>query len=406
MIKILHFSDLHLGMENYGHINPLTGLSSRIDDFLKTLDFIVDYALSSDIDFVLFAGDAYKTRFPSPTYLREFSRRIYKIAEKIPVVLLVGNHDSPAVSEKANTLDIFSTLNIKNVYVIRKPEILKIPLQGGKTIQVLGIPWLTRGELLKKANKKKISPERFEKIASLTLGKIVDDLKKKMADDLKSILVFHGSVEGGRFGAERSVFLGTDPIMPFSKILDKRFSYIGLGHLHSFQILSLNPPVVYSGSPERIDFSEEKEDKGFVVVKIGDKESSFHFIKTPARPFFSLKIDLSNLEKLSREELFLKIKEKTKNFDLENAVLKLILEGPKEILDKISEKEIRGFLGKIYFLVGIFKEIKTEKRKEIILDTSSLSPVSLIDEYLFEKNYPEAKRKIIKETFQKLLEEI
>ncbi|RLC60852.1 MAG: exonuclease SbcCD subunit D, partial [Chloroflexi bacterium] len=44
-LKILHFADLHLGVESYGHTNPETGLSTRLEDFLKALDQMVDYAL-------------------------------------------------------------------------------------------------------------------------------------------------------------------------------------------------------------------------------------------------------------------------------------------------------------------------------------------------------------------------
>ncbi|GAI05275.1 unnamed protein product, partial [marine sediment metagenome] len=43
-MKILHFADLHLGVESYGRIDPTTGLSSRLNDFLSALDQVVDYA--------------------------------------------------------------------------------------------------------------------------------------------------------------------------------------------------------------------------------------------------------------------------------------------------------------------------------------------------------------------------
>jgi len=66
-MKILHFADLHLGVESYGHINPETGLSTRLEDFLKALDQVVDYALENRVDLVLFCGDAYKSREPSKT---------------------------------------------------------------------------------------------------------------------------------------------------------------------------------------------------------------------------------------------------------------------------------------------------------------------------------------------------
>ncbi|WP_200907442.1 metallophosphoesterase family protein, partial [Ardenticatena maritima] len=71
MPRILHFSDLHIGTENYGRINPETGLSTRLEDFLRAFDFVVDYALENDVDLVLFTGDAFKNRDPSPTHQRE-----------------------------------------------------------------------------------------------------------------------------------------------------------------------------------------------------------------------------------------------------------------------------------------------------------------------------------------------
>ena len=113
-MKILHFADLHLGVENYGHIDPTTGLSSRFHDFLSALDQIVDYALENKVDLVLFCGDAYKSREPSQTQQREFARRINRLSSNgIPIFLLVGNHDLPNAISKATTTEIFDTLAIK-----------------------------------------------------------------------------------------------------------------------------------------------------------------------------------------------------------------------------------------------------------------------------------------------------
>ena len=71
MIRILHLADIHLGMENYGRVDPATGLSSRLGDFLASLDTALDYAVTQHIDLVLLAGDDYKNRDPSPTIQRE-----------------------------------------------------------------------------------------------------------------------------------------------------------------------------------------------------------------------------------------------------------------------------------------------------------------------------------------------
>jgi hypothetical protein len=37
-MRIPHFSDLHIGVENYGRVDPQTGLSTRLLDFLAALD--------------------------------------------------------------------------------------------------------------------------------------------------------------------------------------------------------------------------------------------------------------------------------------------------------------------------------------------------------------------------------
>ncbi|MDP6825038.1 MAG: metallophosphoesterase, partial [Dehalococcoidales bacterium] len=66
-MRIVHLADLHLGVESYGRLDPTTGLSSRLLDCLTALDKVVDYALENKVDLVLFCGDAYKTREPSPT---------------------------------------------------------------------------------------------------------------------------------------------------------------------------------------------------------------------------------------------------------------------------------------------------------------------------------------------------
>ena len=110
-IRILHFADLHIGMENYGRMDPDTGLNGRVQDFLDRLDTVVTYAQEHDADLVLFAGDAFRTRSPSTTHQREFAHRIRQLSDAgIPVVLLVGNHDVPVMSQRASSIEIFGTL--------------------------------------------------------------------------------------------------------------------------------------------------------------------------------------------------------------------------------------------------------------------------------------------------------
>src|SRR5580765_2004674 len=94
-IRVLHFADAHVGMENYGRTDPETGLSSRVRDFLRRMDEMIEYAKLHEVDLTIFAGDAFKTRTPNPTFQREFSWRVRDLSAIAPLVLLVGNHDLP-----------------------------------------------------------------------------------------------------------------------------------------------------------------------------------------------------------------------------------------------------------------------------------------------------------------------
>ena len=75
-LRIAHLADTHIGMENYGRLNPESGLNQRLHDFLNSLDQALDGAIAAGVDLVVFAGDIYKTRDPTPTHQREFARRI------------------------------------------------------------------------------------------------------------------------------------------------------------------------------------------------------------------------------------------------------------------------------------------------------------------------------------------
>src|SRR5512137_851515 len=147
-MKIIHFADLHLGVENYGHVNPLNGLSSRLEDFLKVLDELVDFALKEEVDLVLFCGDAYKTREPSQTQQREFAKRIKRLSEGgVPLFMVTGNHDLPNALGRATAIEIFDTLSVPNVCVANKPGIHRVKTRSGE-IQIAALPWVRRSALL------------------------------------------------------------------------------------------------------------------------------------------------------------------------------------------------------------------------------------------------------------------
>src|SRR5207244_12949828 len=119
-LRLAHLADTHIGMENYGRINPETGLNQRLHDFLSSLDQAIDGALHAQVDLVVFAGDIYKTRDPTPTHQREFARRIFRLSSAgIKVVIVAGNHDIPLSVGRATSVDIFKALEVPSVLVAR-----------------------------------------------------------------------------------------------------------------------------------------------------------------------------------------------------------------------------------------------------------------------------------------------
>ena len=292
-MKIIHFADLHLGVENYGRIDPATGLSTRLNDFLAVFDELVDYALKNKVDLVLFCGDAYKSREPTQTQQREFARRINRLATAgIPVLLLTGNHDLPNAIGRATATEIFDTLAVKNVYVASKPETYKISTAGGM-IQVVAIPWLRRSALLASEDTKNLNMEQLNHRMQEAITQVISKKAAELDPSLPAILAAHVSVGSAKAGSESMMSIGQEPILLLSSVALPAFDYVALGHIHKQQVLNENPPVVYAGSLERIDFGEENDAKGFYVVDITDQEGgkrkvTYEFHPVNARRFLTI----------------------------------------------------------------------------------------------------------------------
>ena len=94
MIKFIHTADIHFGVENYGRIDHTTGIHTRLLDFYRALGVCIDRAIDEKVDFFLFAGDAYKTAQPTPTQQRLLLASFLRLFRaKIPIVMVIGNHD-------------------------------------------------------------------------------------------------------------------------------------------------------------------------------------------------------------------------------------------------------------------------------------------------------------------------
>ena len=408
-MKILHFADLHLGVESYGRIDPATGISSRLLDFLSALDQVVDYALENRVDLVLFCGDAYKSREPSQTQQREFAQRINRLSTSgIPVFLLVGNHDLPNAIGKATTTEIFDTLAVENVYVSDRPDIYRIQTRGG-IIQVASLPWLRRSILLSKEETKNLDFDQINQKLQQVLTNIIAAHASKLDPGLPSILAAHVWVSGAKIGSERLMTIGQEHVLLPSNVANPAFDYIALGHIHKHQVLSDNPPVVYAGSLARLDFGEEEDEKGFYMVGIerdkqtGKRRVSFDFHPVSGRRFLTINVDIE-LEALDSLSTVLKaIAEQGDK--VSGAIVRLQISLPAEIAEQLRDSDIRDALKEAYYFT-MAKDIRRETRLRLGQFTAEeITPLEALKKYLEAKKVPLAQAKLLLEYGERLIQE-
>ena len=183
-IRILHFADLHIGMETYGSLDAETGLNRRVVDFLDRLDELIDYALEHQADVVLFAGDAFRNRSPAPTYQREFAQRIRRLSEaKIPTVLLVGNHDVPVMEQRASSVEIFDALAVPYVTVAEKAELLRLETARGP-VQIATLPYPVRQRLLTREQYRRMDQESLDRAVTEAVVGIIEQLSAEIDPEI------------------------------------------------------------------------------------------------------------------------------------------------------------------------------------------------------------------------------
>ena len=386
-MRILHFADLHLGVENYNAgINPETGLSTRLHDFLNTLDEVVEYALNNEVDLVLFCGDAYKSREPSQTHQREFARRIWRLSSNgVAVLLLTGNHDLPNAIGRATTVEIFKTLSIPNVIVANTLGTHKIDTRNG-TIQIVALPWARRSALLSRESTKNLSSEEVNEKLESTLTELLEQEIAGLDPKLPAILAAHITVANAKYGSERSMIMGNDYRLLQSNVANSKFDYIALGHIPTKQVLGDNPPVVYSGSLQRIDFSEEDDEKGFFIVDIGrNRKTNFEFVPVKARRFVTIKVEISEQEADPTGAVLKAIS----RYDVADAIVRVQISMSERITKDIDNSAIRKALQVAYQVATISHDISRERRPRLSgLSPEGLQPLDALKAYYEAKKSP------------------
>lgn len=307
-MKILHFSDTHLGFSEYTKTDPETGLNQREVDFYKAWYQVIDAIQSYQPDVVIHAGDLFHTPRPSNRALCVAFESIQKIGESdIPVVLISGNHETPRIR---TTGSIFESLSIfKNVYAAFSSRYENFQIKG---INFHCIPHCSLSEELDFALK---------------------NLKKERPKaNKKNILVSHGAWTGqkyygmGEFNEQR--------LPDISNLTEIKFDYVALGHYHRF--LNVADKVYYSGSTERTSLNEHNTTCGFIIADVVNETIEYQEITS--RPMLKpAPVDCSGLR---TSEIYAKL-ENSVNSTFKNAIMQINLFNiEKDVFLRLDTKQI------------------------------------------------------------------
>jgi exonuclease SbcD len=418
-LKLLHFADAHIDMANYGRHDAQSGLPVRVTDFLRSLDEIVDTAIREKVDMVLFAGDAYKDRNPAPTFQREWGRRIIRLSKaKIPTLLLVGNHDLSPSLGRAHALEEYETLDVPYVKVLDEPALYGPKDLWDLPLQIIALPWVARSQMIAFGNIETTETEEiYSHLEQLLTELVVGNEKsegflQKADPNLPTILMAHASIQGAVYGGERAVMLGNDLVLSPSLVKDKRLDYVAMGHIHKAQNLNgeappsnttNQPPVIYPGSIERVDFGEARDDKYFVVLELEKGKTSIDWRNLEhIRKFIDDRVTLSS-ELSVMPDLLKKIPPKSQ---LKDAIFRLVIDYPMDLEPFIDEAMLREAAADS-FEFHLVKRPQMQARVRIPEDrsVSDLSMADLLDIYWKSAHVEEKDRSKLAKLAQDMMED-
>ena len=389
-MRILHFSDLHIGVENYGRTDPQTGLSTRLVDFLSALDEVVEYALSENVDLVLLAGDAYKGRDPSQTHQREFAKRLARLSSAgVPAFLLVGNHDLPHAVGRATAIEIFHTLEVPNLYVGDQLQTYTISTRKGP-LQVMALPWPRRSGLLSREESRGLTIDQVREEIERRFADYTQRLVERLDPSIPAVLAGHVSINGAVASTERSMMLGQDHTIFPSAVHRQELDYVALGHIHKQQVIRPeNPMVVYSGSLQRVDFSEEADTKGFCVIDLdpsapqGRRLQDFRFQPVKARPFLTIEVKVPPGDQDPTSTVMRAIMRR----NVSGSIVRLKVVLPAGVDVHLREGDVREALRAAHYVAAINREVEEDRRTGIPPGVAEgLTPLAALRLYLESRN--------------------
>jgi exonuclease SbcD len=408
-ISLVHVSDIHFGSgESHGRINAATGLNVRFEDFVLALSKVVDFAIEKDCDIFLFSGDAYRNASPDPIYQKMFASQLKRLSSAgIKTILVVGNHDQLLRSSQSHAMSVFQSLEVPGVMTVDRPMSIKLDTKSG-ALQLIGLPHITRHQLMTLDKYKDLSAAEIDKVLVDHIRDLLRGYYLELDTTIPTVVTAHMATDSALAGIEEELLVGYTLTFPTEMFVDSKIDYVALGHIHKYQILRQKAPaIVYAGSLERVDFGEEKEDKGFVHVQIERGKADFKFHSISPRPFITVDADLSKSESPT-EDLLAKISKSC----VPGCVLRVRYKIDQEKMSLVDEDRLRQAADAALSVKLHAEIVPSHQRARMpqLNESAVLTPMAALDTYLTEVTEDPVKRERLlnraKEIMQKVSAQI
>lgn len=359
-MKIIHFSDTHLGFNDLDILND-ENINQREADFYDAFSQVVTQIKKIKPDYIIHTGDLFHRSSPSNRAIT-FALEQFKIinALKIPLIIIAGNHSTPRTNLSSPIMKIFESF--ENVYTSYNQEYKKIEFKDAVF------------HTLPHMNDESKAVEQIELC------------EKEINTEKKNIMMMHCSV-----GAHFLMQEFGEWVYPKDKeYLFEKMNYVALGHWHGFGSVGKHKNVFYSGSTERTSLSDKRNSKGFVELNFGDKNTLFQdldiqYKEINIRPIITKEIDCEEYEES------LKLLDAT---DTLNAIVEVKLYNltPLQSID-IQNRDIKELFTDA-MSVTVKREFRRSKEETQISDIESIS----LQEYFLQHMKEDSK----KEEFDRL----
>ncbi|MET9343401.1 MULTISPECIES: exonuclease SbcCD subunit D [unclassified Nonomuraea] len=261
-MKILHTADWHVGKVLKGR--------SRIDEHRAVLRELVATAREENVDAVIVAGDVFDTSAPTPEAQALVMPALMALREDgRDVVVLAGNHDNPQLLEVYRP--VLGALGIQVVGAFRRPDrggTLSFTARTGEPVRLAVLPFLSHRYVVRAAEVLTGTPAEHNRDYAARIGELLGALTAPFQADTVNIVATHGTLPGGAFGGgereAQSIFSYYFEATAFPSATQ----YAALGHLHRRQQIAGPCPIWYSGSPLAVDFGEEANTPGALLVDV------------------------------------------------------------------------------------------------------------------------------------------